>query len=186
MVFQDILFLGYQVFFLIVIKVKVAGSYSDYRNVSSGVPQGSVLGPILFLIYVNHIAANITSKYKIFADDIKMYFYYDHKNMLDSVGFCQRDVDTLSSCSKSWGLEMNSSKCAVMRFTPRNSSLQYTGISPYKIETSPILFVSSHTDLGVTIDRSLRFHSHIRRIVGAAGGLTTNVRIAHCLVILIF
>ena len=89
---------------------------SRNRNVLSGVPQGSVLGPILFLIYINHVASNLCCKYKIFADDLKIYMSIDHGTSYqrDTSAF-QRDIDTLCSTSKSWGLYMNSKKCAVLR-----------------------------------------------------------------------
>ena len=53
--------------------VSVGSSHSNFRPVRSGVPQGSVLGPLLFLLFVNHIAARLTCDYKIFADDLKIY-----------------------------------------------------------------------------------------------------------------
>ena len=53
--------------------VSVMGSSSRPRRVISGVPQGSVLGPLLFLIYVNNIASDLTCRYKVFADDLKIY-----------------------------------------------------------------------------------------------------------------
>ena len=58
--------------------VSVKGKRSRSFPVASGVPQGSVLGPILFLTFINHIGSNITSGYKIFADDLKMYMTIDH------------------------------------------------------------------------------------------------------------
>lgn len=61
-----------------------------------------------------------------------------------------------------------------MRFAPRGSLLPYTGLSPYSMSGERLSFVESHTDLGVVIERDLKFHSHIRRKVGVAGGLTSN------------
>ena len=54
-------------------KVCVKGSLSQSKDVLSGVPQGSVLGPLLFLVYVNNIADQVSTDYKIFADDLKLY-----------------------------------------------------------------------------------------------------------------
>ena len=70
---------------------------------------------------------------------------------------------------------MNASKCAVMRFSSRTSILPFSGLSPYMINGQPITFTSTHPDLGVTVDRDLRFHSHIRKLVGSIGGLITNL-----------
>ena len=90
--------------------------------------------------------------------------FHDQDNFDTSIHNCQRDFDVLNDTSQSWGLVMNAGKCVVMRFTPRNCSLQYSGVSPYTIGSAHLNFVESHSDLGITIDRSLRFHAHIRRI----------------------
>ena len=70
---------------------------------------------------------------------------------------------------------MNTDKCVVMRFAPISSRLPFPGLSPYKIEDEYIKFVTCHNDLGVYIDRPLKFHEHIRRNVAVNGSLTTNL-----------
>lgn len=146
---------------------------SRNRNVLSGVPQGSVLGPILFLIYINHVASNLCCKYKIFADDLKIYMSIDHGTSYqrDTSAF-QRDIDTLCSTSKSWGLYMNSKKCAVLRYMRRS----HQGHAPpaYKLDGKEICVVHSHTDLGVLMDDELKFHGHCREVARKAGGLVQN------------
>ena len=157
-------------------RVRVAGMLSHTVAVTSGVPQGSVLGPLLFIIYVNHVVAGLSTKYMIFADDLKMYLSNQSTTDDESlVNTLQSDVDYLVSASSSWGLKLNHDKCVTMRFSPRNCNLPFTGISPYKILDNHINFVESHSDLGVLIDRNLKFHIHIRKKVGMVGGLTTNL-----------
>lgn len=84
----------------------VGGSESDSTHVTSGVPQGSVLGPTLFLIYINFVAHGLTCKYKIFADDLKIYQKINKTTpsltLLD-IASVQRDVDLLVSRAESWG-----------------------------------------------------------------------------------
>ena len=85
--------------------LQVKGKLSSPHCVTSGVPQGSVLGPILFLIYVNHVASNLSCHYKVFADDLKMYMKIRHNPqasfVVDSqVG--QRDIDMLQNTAESW------------------------------------------------------------------------------------
>lgn len=84
--------------------VKVKDIASRDREVLSGAPQGSVLGPILFLIYISHVAANLSCKRKVFADDLKIYMKvsYDELYQVDTFMF-QRDIDTLHATAKSWG-----------------------------------------------------------------------------------
>ena len=155
-------------------RVSVIGSMSRERDVTSGVPQGSVLGPLLFLIYINSIAANLACNYKIFADDLKLYAcIHQHPNhdQLPAVPDIQSDIDNLFNTSTSWGLKMNAKKCAVLRFC---RSLGDTFPVQYYLNGCAIPAVSSHTDLGVIVDTDLKFHRHIRSVAHKAGGLAQN------------
>ena len=101
---------------------------SQRVEVKSGVPQGLVLGPVLFLIYVNHVVSNLQSKYKIFADDLKVYLSVkcdDCESLAQSI---QTDINILYETSLSWGLEMNVRKCKCIRFSPINCALPFIGI----------------------------------------------------------
>ena len=155
-------------------KVKVSDCFSRPVSVTSGVPQGSVLGPLLFLIHINFAVSDLTCKFKIFADDIKIYFAFNSQDVAN-LQTCQGNIDRLINKSASWGLKMNQNKCVVMRFSPKNSTLSHSGTSPYKVNDVHIDFVESHSDLGVTVDRSLKYHCHIRRKVAMVGALTTNL-----------
>ena len=132
--------------------VSVKGQRSTPRQVTSGVPQGSVLGPILFLIFVNHIAENLTCQYKIFADDLKLYMRIRHDCVAhhqDDLRLCQEDINTLCHTASSWNLKLNRDKCAVIRFQRKGLD-----IPPpvYHIEQSVMKVVASHPDIGVLID----------------------------------
>ena len=155
--------------------VKVSDSTSTERNVTSGVPQGSVLGPLLFLIYVNHVVFGLKCRFKIFADDIKLYLCFSSSDLQVVERVIQDDISALVSTSKSWGLVMNVSKCICLRFCPRSSTAPHEGISPYTIGDEPIKFSFSHSDLGVMIDRTLKFHNHVRRNANICNALTTNL-----------
>ena len=111
-------------------QVSVSGALSDPVSVTSGVPQGSVLGPVLFLIYVNHTVSQLKSKYMIFADDIKLYLAHpDGGHGQSSHNQLQHDVNTLVETSRSWGLDMNASKCSCLRFAPGSSAAPSSGPS---------------------------------------------------------
>ena len=75
-------------------QVRIAGALSRPQYVASGVPQGSVLGPTLFLIYVNHIVSYLNCKFMIFADDIKLYLAHSN-DIQSSQDTLQRDISTL-------------------------------------------------------------------------------------------
>ena len=156
-------------------KVRVGDCFSDPVYVTSGVPQGSVLGPLLFLIYINHVASDVLCYFKIFADDTKLYLGHSRFNFDDSLDEFQVSIDALVNTSLSWGLEMNTDKCVVMRLGCKSSSIPFSGMSPYHINGCPINFVYSHSDLGVTVDRNLKFHSHIIKRAAMANGITTNL-----------
>ena len=156
-------------------QVKVHGVASDWCRVTSGVPQGSVIGPILFLIYVNHVVQNLTSKFKIFADDIKLYISSTSKDISEGIAELQQDINKLVNTGESWGLTMNVSKCVCLRFGPRNLGNCSSGRSPYFIGSRNIKYVSSHLDLGVRVDRALKFHAHIRKTANSCNAVTNNI-----------
>ena len=154
-------------------RVRVFNQLSTAKPVLSGVPQGSVLGPLLFLVYINSICSSLSCRYKIFADDLKIYacVRYPNKPSLapSSSNVVQGDINELYSTASSWGLYMNVKKCAVLRFTR-----SFANPSPptYSLNGTPIPCVESSSDLGVLIDTGLKFHDHIRTVVHKAGGLS--------------
>ena len=92
------------------------GVKSNYTPVLSGVPQGSVLGPTLFLAFINDLSLYVKSKIRLFADDTITYL------TVKSVGDCvqlQRDLHNLEIWESDWKMEFNISKCNVLRFTRR-------------------------------------------------------------------
>ena len=136
--------------------VVVDGVRSSDRPVGSGVPQGSVLGPLLFLLYVNSIAEDASSFWVAFADDFKLGVAHrrGESGEVDRHQL-QRDLDRLSATSKSWNLKLNREKCVVMRF---GGGAGVGEMGPtYKIEGVELRVVSSYRDLGVIVDHSFTF-----------------------------
>ena len=150
-------------------QVLVKGTLSSPKDVRSGVPQGSILGPVLFLIYINHLAVQLECQYKIFADDLKMYMCVS-KSDIDIPRF-QSDINLLHATATSWGLSMNFKKCAAMRFQRRF----HAPLRPdYFLKDELLPWTHSHTDLGVTVDDNLRFHEQARVAARKAGGVAHN------------
>ena len=98
----------------------VNGVHSSYVEVTSGVPQGSVLGPMLFLLYINDINNAITSQIKLFADDSVLYRNIHNQN--DQV-ILQNDLDTISSWAEKWLMKLNINKCSVLSITLKRYSI---------------------------------------------------------------
>ena len=89
-------------------RIMVRGEYSEWVDVISGVPQGSVLGPILFLIYVNDIPETVNYSIKMFADDTKL---FRTVKTIDDCNILQNDLNTLSQRTNDWLLSFNVDKC---------------------------------------------------------------------------
>jgi len=102
-------------------RVVIKGAASEWAPVTSGVPQGSVLGPLLFIIYINDIDVGIVSRLSKFADDTKLGI-----NASDpvAVGHLQRDLLRIGDWSEKWLMPFNVEKCAVLHVGSRNAGAQ--------------------------------------------------------------
>ena len=154
-------------------QVSVGGSNSSPRAVSSGVPQGSVLGPLLFIVYVNSLGQNFTCEWYSFADDLKLFVSKSKQASGTSDPMLQNDLDSLFAISHSWNLKLNPKKCIVMRFGSSNYS--DGADSGYMLGGVSLKLVNTHRDLGVLVDSSLRFHPHIAEIVRKSSGLANQL-----------
>jgi hypothetical protein len=94
-----------------------------WGDVSSGVPQGSVIGPLLFLIYVNELPNLVSCGMKMFADDTKLYRVIKQDNDISTL---QEDLDNLSGWSRDWLLKFNAGKCKTMHIGSRNEGHTYS------------------------------------------------------------
>ena len=137
--------------------VKINGKTSQSINVSSGVPQGSVLGPTLFIYFINDLPLVANGcPIKIFADDTKAYIpisSYEDKLIL------QGCIDALVEWSNTWLLKFNSDKCKLLHLGKNNPNLTYS-INEGG-DTVTLAETNSEKDLGVIIDPLLNFDEHI-------------------------
>ena len=137
--------------------------FSSECAVISGVPQGSVLGPILFLVYINDIDSVCCGNtvLQLFADDAKLF----SKINIDTVtSTLQQSLDKLASWAKEWQLSININKCAVLSISNKPQPARLT----YFINGIAIPCCSSYVDLGITISCDLSFERHINNIVSKA------------------
>ena len=134
----------------------VNGVHSRYVEVTSAVPQGSVLGPMMFLSYINDIKNAITSQIKPFADDSVLHRNICNQN--DHV-ILQNDLDTISSWAEKWLMELNINKCSVLSITLKHNSIFHD----YNILGTTPKRVTNHDYLGVTISSDLNWHRHVTK-----------------------
>ena len=103
--------------------VRLSENYSSLADVISGVPQGSVLGPVLFITFINDLPDTVSGLVKIFADDSKIYSAVGEDQQQQNL---QYDLDKLCDWSRKWKLSFNATKCKVMHFGANNNGSRYT------------------------------------------------------------
>ena len=151
-------------------RVMVNGEASSWKKVTSGIPQGSVLGPSLFVIYINDLPESIQSKYRIFADDTKVYSEGEGGGNVK----LQRDIDALQEWSDRWQIQFNVDKCAVMHLGKNNLKKDYS--MSINNETQSLVKSEAEKDLGVVVDDNLKFSKHIEGITQKANQILGVLR----------
>ena len=154
--------------------VSVDGACSSERLINSGMPQGTVLGPVLFLIYINFVAEGVSCEWRAFADDFKLFKLYipiSNSNFENdftvNASSIQKDLDAVKTVGMSWKLQLNIAKCTSMRFGRRSGRSDVK----FSIDGQELQVVEHARELGVIVDDKLRFHQQVRNIAGKAGGL---------------
>ena len=131
--------------------VNVDGEKSGWRNVLSGIPQGSVIGPILFVMFINDMPDEVRfNMCKLFADDCKLYGVVDKSE----ANTMQLDLEKLQEWSDRWQLPFNGKKCKAMHFGANNPRRKY------QMKNHVLEVTDQEKDLGVMVDPSLKFHVH--------------------------
>ena len=141
-------------------RVVIGKHKADWIDVTSGVPQGSVLGPLLFVIYINDMPEVVSHLVKLFADDSKLIATVRSNN---DISILQGDLNALMEWSNTWRMLFNVDKCKVMDFSRTNGKQINSYLFMGESEGSSTLnYVETEKDLGVTLSRNLKFSTHIR------------------------
>ena len=138
-------------------RVVCGGHVSDPIDILSGVPQGSVLGPLLFLVYINDITNYASSSCRLFADDCILYRKINSPSNIDIL---QNDLKELENWEKIWKMKFNIEKCMVLTVTLKKHPIP----SEYYLYDYKLTAVTKAKYLGVTLDSTLSFNFHIDSI----------------------
>ena len=144
-------------------RVVVEGKSSPFVHVDSGVPQGTVLGPVLFLLFINDLPECVNSSVRLFADDAAIY------RKVSSQSDCrllQKDLDNLTSWEATWQMAFHPGKCKVMRITRATDTIDIT----YTLRGHPLEVVHSEKYLGVILDDKLSWSQQIKAVSGNGNG----------------
>ena len=150
--------------------VRVNGELSIPKPVISGIPQGSVLGPLLFVLYINDLPDVVKSNILLFADDTKIFHQVKSRN--DAL-LLQEDVNKLEQWSDKWLLRFNTNKCHVLTLG-KLENIQHT--HRYTLYDDELDHVFEEKDLGVIIDMDLNFEEHMSSKIGKANGIMGLIR----------
>jgi hypothetical protein len=146
-------------------RVILDGETSPWLQVTSGVPQGSILGPLIFLLYINDLPDILSESTLcgIFADDTKIARKITTPN--DHI-ILQEDITSLKTWGDKWGLTFNCKKCKHLRIGTQDPD----NIQQYKLDNHTLESVNDMLDLGVTITTDFKWSTHINNICKKAEG----------------
>ena len=150
--------------------VVIKGFKSEYLTVEAGVPQGSVLGPVLFPIYINDITLDISSVIKLFADDTSMYKSLNHDDTRSQL--LNQDLDKISTWASKWKVLFNSLKTKLLNIKRSNTLIPNT----LTFEGSILTHVDSHKHLGLIIQHNGKWDEHIDAIVTRCRSLVSCLK----------
>ena len=150
--------------------VRVNGELSGPKSVISGIPQGSVLGPLLFVLYINDLPDTVSSNILLFADDTKI--FQQVRSREDALSL-QKDIDALNAWSEKWLLKFNTDKCHVLTLG-KIDKIMHT--HRYTLYGDELDHVFEEKDLGVIVDMEMNFEEHMAAKVKKANAMMGLIR----------
>ena len=135
-------------------RVVINGCASDWSPVSSGVPQGSILGPLLFILYINDLPSVVGSTMKIFADDVALYCSVASQSEINAF---QQDLDHITDWCNKWQMRLNPAKCELLCLSNKHAPAKPL----YYINNHLLNWATSVRYLGVIVDPKLSWNQNI-------------------------
>ena len=145
-------------------RVVIKGQASTWYSNTAGVPQGSILGPLLFLIYVDDIVNDIESQILLFADDTSL--FETISDPLISFHRINNDLEKLNSWAKTWLVTFNPTKTKYMIFSKKLVKVAHP---PLILDNKQLTKVSQHSQLGIVLSEDMTWNDHIKKACEKAG-----------------
>jgi len=140
-------------------RVTTEGYHSQFKGINAGVPQGSVLGPLLFLLYINDITDNVSTNIKLFADDTSLYVIID-ENPAHAAQVLTNDLSNIGEWAGIWDIKFNPTKTKSVIFSRKHNKHH----PPITFQNSQITDSTAHTHLGLTLKDDASWKQHILNI----------------------
>ena len=146
--------------------VRYEDSSSDWCDITAGVPQGGILSPLLFSVFINSISNVISSNYHLYADDLQLYRHFDVNDATIAINSLNSDLHNISMWAKSHGLLVNPTKSQAMLIGSRYmcNLLEQVSVPSVQLDGTPIAFTNTAKNLGLIFDNNLSWRAHVTEI----------------------
>lgn len=157
-------------------RVVLNGECSTWKEVLAGVPQGSILGPLFFLVFINDLPDHLRSNVKIFADDTSLFSVM--KDNLRGSNILNDDLQLIANWAEQWKMSFNPDPCKQATEIVFSTKLIDTQLPPLTFNSNVVCSKQSHKHLGVILDKKLSFNHHLKEKISKANkgiGLITRL-----------
>lgn len=143
--------------------LRVDRSISDWCKLKCGVPQGGILSPLLFSLFINFLSSSLSCFYHLYADDLQLYAHSKIDDLVNAIAIINNNLSIIQNWSKKFGIQVNPNKCQaiIIGSSRKVASLDIHNVPPVTFNGTVIPYSSDIKDLGLYIDNTLNWSTHI-------------------------